>query len=125
MQENDRPVGMSELAVSRRTVFAALGVGIGLGAVGLPTAASAAVTGWSNPSLGTLTSGYKTASRPGHLGWDIANSQGTPIYAVAAGTVRDIRDRREIRPGAGPASAPVADISTARTGGRPRHRPGQ
>ncbi|MFI6229784.1 peptidoglycan-binding protein [Micromonospora echinospora] len=91
MCENDHPVGMSGLTVSRRTVFAALGVGIGIGAVGLPTAASAAVAGWSNPTLGTLTSGYQTPSRPGHLGWDVANSQGTPVYAVAAGTVRDIR----------------------------------
>ncbi|MEV0329585.1 peptidoglycan-binding protein [Micromonospora echinospora] len=91
MRENDHPVGMSGLTVSRRTVFAALGVGIGIGAVGLPTAASAATSGWSNPTLGTLTSGYQTPSRPGHLGWDVANSQGTPVYAVAAGTVRDIR----------------------------------
>ncbi|MEU4566592.1 peptidoglycan DD-metalloendopeptidase family protein [Micromonospora sp. NPDC023956] len=82
---------MSGLTVSRRTVFTALGVGVGLGAIGLPTAASAAVAAWSNPTRGTLTSGYKIPSRPGHLGWDIANSQGTPVYATAAGTVRDIR----------------------------------
>lgn len=76
---------------SRRTLLAALGAGVGAGALALPTPAAAAVAGWSNPTLGTLTSGYKTPSRPTHYGWDIANSQGTPVFALAAGTVRDIR----------------------------------
>ncbi|WP_405095325.1 peptidoglycan DD-metalloendopeptidase family protein [Micromonospora sp. NBC_01412] len=75
----------------RRTLFTALGVGIGVGVVGVPSPAMAAVAGWSNPTRGSLTSGYKTASRPTHTGWDVANSQGTPVYATAAGTVRDIR----------------------------------
>ncbi|MFG1888624.1 peptidoglycan DD-metalloendopeptidase family protein [Micromonospora sp. NPDC049051] len=75
----------------RRALFAALGVGAGIGVLGLPSPALAAVAGWSNPTRGTLTSGYKSSSRPGHLGWDVANSQGTPVYATADGTVRDIK----------------------------------
>ncbi|MER5701475.1 peptidoglycan DD-metalloendopeptidase family protein [Micromonospora sp. NPDC002296] len=75
----------------RRTLLTALGVGIGVGVVGVPSPAMAAVAGWSNPTLGALTSGYKSPGRPTHLGWDVANSQGTPVYATAAGTVRDIR----------------------------------
>ncbi|MEU9506344.1 peptidoglycan DD-metalloendopeptidase family protein [Micromonospora sp. NPDC048170] len=75
----------------RRTLFTALGVGVGVGVVGLPSPAMAAAAGWSNPTRGTLTSGYKTPSRPTHTGWDVANSQGTPVYATAAGTVRDIK----------------------------------
>ncbi|MEU6078285.1 peptidoglycan DD-metalloendopeptidase family protein [Micromonospora sp. NPDC047074] len=80
-----------DVPARRRTLFAALGVGMGVGAVGLPGPAMAAVAGWSNPTLGSLTSGYKTPSRPTHTGWDVANSQGTPVYATAAGTVRDIK----------------------------------
>ncbi|MEU1810676.1 peptidoglycan DD-metalloendopeptidase family protein [Micromonospora sp. WMMD1076] len=75
----------------RRTVLAALATGVGAGVVGLPSPALAAVAGWSNPAHGTLTSGYKTPSRPTHLGWDVANSQGTPVYATADGTVRDVK----------------------------------
>ncbi|MFY1598590.1 peptidoglycan DD-metalloendopeptidase family protein [Micromonospora sp. WMMD737] len=83
--------GLSRLPARRRTLLTALGVGVGIGVVGLPSPALAAVAGWSNPTRGTLTSGYKTPSRPTHTGWDVANSQGTPVYATAAGTVRDIK----------------------------------
>lgn len=91
MSEDSATHRAADMPLRRRTLFAALGVGVGAGALGLPNPAMAAVGSWSNPTLGTLTSGYKTASRPGHTGWDIANSQGTPVYAAAAGTVRDIR----------------------------------
>lgn len=84
--------------LDRRSLFRAagvLGLGLGLGGVtvggfGTDTAFAAPAAGWSNPTLGSLTSGYKSAARPGHLGWDVANAAGTPIYATAAGTVRDI-----------------------------------
>ncbi|MEU8490330.1 peptidoglycan DD-metalloendopeptidase family protein [Pseudonocardia alni] len=36
---------------------------------------------------GTVTSGFRTASRPNHLGLDLAASTGTPVRAAADGTV--------------------------------------
>lgn len=82
--------------IGRRAFLTAVTAGVGLGATALPGLATAdvdvlAVAGWSNPTLGRLTSGYKTPERPTHTGWDVANDQGTPVYALAAGTVRDIR----------------------------------
>lgn len=91
MGEEVRDAGFLGRPARRRTLLAALGAGVGAGTFGLALPASAAVAGWSNPTLGTLTSGYRSPSRPDHLGWDVANSQGTPVYAAAAGTVRDIR----------------------------------
>ncbi|MEV0392028.1 peptidoglycan-binding protein [Polymorphospora rubra] len=92
MNDPSRSRWPRDVVASRRTLLAALGAGIGAGALGLPGPAAAAGPGtWTNPTRGTLTSGYKTPSRPGHLGWDVAAAQGTPVYAAAAGTVRDIR----------------------------------
>ncbi|MFF3866464.1 peptidoglycan DD-metalloendopeptidase family protein [Micromonospora sp. NPDC001898] len=91
MSDDSETGRLLDAPARRRTLLTALGVGIGVGVVGVPSPAMAAVAGWSNPTLGALTSGYKTPGRPTHMGWDVANSQGTPVYATAAGTVRDIR----------------------------------
>ncbi|MEU4380135.1 peptidoglycan DD-metalloendopeptidase family protein [Micromonospora echinofusca] len=91
MCDTPEPGKLLHVPARRRALFTALGVGAGIGVLGLPSPALAAVAGWSNPTRGTLTSGYKSPSRPGHLGWDVANSQGTPIYATADGTVRDVK----------------------------------
>ncbi|MFD0560082.1 putative peptidoglycan binding protein [Stackebrandtia endophytica] len=80
----------SPAVLSRRTLFTAaavLGVGAAIGTAG--TASAAGV--WGNPTYGTITSGYKTPSRPTHLGTDVANSQGTNIYAANAGKVVGVR----------------------------------
>jgi len=74
----------------RRGLFvaaAALGVGAAIGTAG--TASAAGV--WGNPTIGTITSGYKTPSRPTHSGTDVANSQGTDIFAANAGKVVGVR----------------------------------
>ncbi|WP_405111302.1 peptidoglycan DD-metalloendopeptidase family protein [Micromonospora sp. NBC_01405] len=91
MSDDSETGRLLDAPARRRTLLTALGVGIGIGVVGVPSPAMAAVAGWSNPTLGALTSGYKTPGRPTHTGWDVANSQGTPVYATAAGTVRDIK----------------------------------
>ena len=88
----------ADRGLDRRGLFRAaglLGIGLGVGGftaggLGASEAFAAPTAGWSNPALGRLTSGYKSAARPGHLGWDVANYGGTPIYATASGTVRDI-----------------------------------
>jgi len=46
-----------------------------------------AASGWTVPVVGAVTSGFRTSSRPGHNGVDIAVSKGTPIRAAAAGVV--------------------------------------
>jgi murein DD-endopeptidase MepM/ murein hydrolase activator NlpD len=46
-----------------------------------------AASGWTAPLTGGLTSGFRTASRPGHNGVDIAVRKGTPVRASAAGVV--------------------------------------
>ncbi|SCL50212.1 peptidoglycan DD-metalloendopeptidase family protein [Micromonospora peucetia] len=91
MSDTPETASLTDVPARRRTLLAALGLGVGVGVVGLPSPAMAAAAGWSNPTRGTLTSGYKTPSRPTHTGWDVAASQGTPVYATAAGTVRDIK----------------------------------
>ncbi|HEX6873719.1 MAG TPA: M23 family metallopeptidase [Micromonosporaceae bacterium] len=46
-----------------------------------------AASGWTVPVKGNLTSGFRTADRPGHNGVDIAVAKGTPVRAAAAGLV--------------------------------------
>ncbi|MDA3646730.1 M23 family metallopeptidase [Saccharopolyspora indica] len=52
-------------------------------------AARKAASGFVKPAEGTFTSGFGARWGTNHNGIDIANSIGTPIYAVAAGTVID------------------------------------
>ncbi|GAB3452997.1 peptidoglycan-binding protein [Actinophytocola sediminis] len=82
--------------LSRRKLFAGLGLGLGAALVGTaamaaPAAAATARNGaWCNPALGYFPSGgHYGASRPGgaHAGQDVTNSTGTGVYAAAAGTV--------------------------------------
>lgn len=44
-------------------------------------------SGWVRPVAGTLTSGFRTADRPGHDGLDIAAPKGTVVHAASGGTV--------------------------------------
>jgi len=76
--------------LSRRTFLAATGAGV-VGAAGIAIAPPAAAATWSNPAMGRISSGYKTPARPNHAGTDIANSQGTSLYAASGGTVAAIR----------------------------------
>jgi murein DD-endopeptidase MepM/ murein hydrolase activator NlpD len=46
-----------------------------------------AASGWTVPVIGTVTSGFRTASRPGHNGVDIAVPKGTEVHAAAAGVI--------------------------------------
>jgi len=46
-----------------------------------------AASGWTLPAQGPVVSGYRTASRPGHNGVDIAVAKHTPIRSTAAGVV--------------------------------------
>lgn len=43
--------------------------------------------GWTAPAEGFITSTYMAPNRPDHLGTDIANAEGTPIWAASSGTV--------------------------------------
>ncbi|MER7080585.1 Putative peptidoglycan binding domain-containing protein [Saccharopolyspora kobensis] len=82
--------------LSRRTLFAGLGLGLAIPAIGLvagaPTASAASLMDgrWANPALGHFPQGgHFGASRPGgpHAGQDVTNSTGTGVYAAADGTV--------------------------------------
>jgi murein DD-endopeptidase MepM/ murein hydrolase activator NlpD len=46
-----------------------------------------AASGWTIPLQGPVTSAFRTASRPGHNGVDIAVAKGTPVRATTAGVV--------------------------------------
>ena len=47
---------------------------------------------WTSPVLGAVCiSGYRTSSRPNHLGIDLPRPSGTPIRAIAAGKVALVR----------------------------------
>ncbi|HIW63373.1 MAG TPA: peptidoglycan DD-metalloendopeptidase family protein [Candidatus Stackebrandtia excrementipullorum] len=97
-QEPDTPVNRS---LSRRSLFvaaAAVGVGAAVGTVGTASASGA----WSNPTYGTITSGFKPPSRPTHSGTDVANSQGTAIWTAKGGKVVGVRTNSypgDTRPG--------------------------
>ena len=49
--------------------------------------AEIAASGWTIPLQGTVTSGFRTASRPTHNGVDIAVQKGTQIHAATSGVV--------------------------------------
>ncbi|HIV58274.1 MAG TPA: peptidoglycan DD-metalloendopeptidase family protein [Candidatus Stackebrandtia faecavium] len=79
---------------SRRNLLITAGAGTAAAAVGIPTLAfadSSAQAAWSNPAIGTITSGYMTPGRPNHAGTDVANNQGTNIHAAKSGTVTAVR----------------------------------
>lgn len=46
-----------------------------------------AASGWTIPVRGPISSGYRTESRPGHNGVDIAVAKGTEVHAAAGGVV--------------------------------------
>jgi murein DD-endopeptidase MepM/ murein hydrolase activator NlpD len=45
--------------------------------------------GLIKPTTGVFTSGFRTAQRPGHQGIDIADQEGSPVWAAADGVVAD------------------------------------
>ncbi|GGK03777.1 hypothetical protein GCM10010123_37120 [Pilimelia anulata] len=66
------------------------GLALAIGALLLVTATAppaAADAEWTAPVRAPLTSGYHTPDRPEHHGVDIGATRGTPVRAVAAGTV--------------------------------------
>ncbi|GAA1387733.1 M23 family metallopeptidase [Catellatospora chokoriensis] len=71
-------------------LVAAVGSEMGLA---IPDALEQCVStgGWVKPVDARLTSGFRTESRPGHDGVDLAAPKGTPIRAAAAGRVIRVR----------------------------------
>lgn len=110
-QASEHDDSTSSRGLSRRGLFAAAGVGVGLALTGLPMVARAVTDSeaeeeaaaaardigiyakngtWCNPAQGRFPNGgHFGAPRGGttHAGQDISNPSGTAIYAAAAGTV--------------------------------------
>lgn len=83
-----------EATMNRRKLF--IGLGAGIAVAGIPSIAVANDVGvhagvWSNPAMGRISSGFKPPSRPTHSGTDVANSQGTAIWAANAGKIVGVR----------------------------------
>jgi murein DD-endopeptidase MepM/ murein hydrolase activator NlpD len=47
--------------------------------------------GWTQPLRAPVSSGFRTAARPGHDGVDLMVPKGTPIHAASAGVVKTVR----------------------------------
>lgn len=47
--------------------------------------------GWTQPLRAPVSSGFRTADRPGHDGVDLMVPKGTPIHAASAGVVKTVR----------------------------------
>lgn len=50
-----------------------------------------AASGWTQPVVASIVSGYRTPQRPNHYGDDLGASRGTPIHAAAGGIVTLVR----------------------------------
>ncbi|MEU1746648.1 M23 family metallopeptidase [Micromonospora arida] len=68
-------------------------------ASGSPGEQCISVGGWMTPVQGTFVSGFRTDSRPGHDGVDIAAAKGTPIHAAASGLVIRVVCNAHLRDG--------------------------
>jgi hypothetical protein len=101
VQRNADPNYYTKFYAPAQEVLAALGgslppsPGAPAGCPGTPVQAAGAVPvgagGWTRPAVGRLSSGFAHRTNPvtgkpeDHLGQDIANTCGTPIYAAAGG----------------------------------------
>ncbi len=47
--------------------------------------------GWTQPLRAPVSSGFRTAQRPGHDGVDLMVAKGTPVHAASAGVVMTVR----------------------------------
>lgn len=91
--------------INRRGLF--VGIGAGAMVAAIPAIATADEIStqagvWSNPTMGRISSGFKPPERPTHTGTDVANNQGTAIWAANAGTVVGVRTNSypgDTRPG--------------------------
>jgi murein DD-endopeptidase MepM/ murein hydrolase activator NlpD len=105
VQRNADPNYYTKFYAPAQEVLAALGgslppsPGAPAGCPGTPVQAAGAVPvgagGWTRPAVGRLSSGFAHRTNPvtgkpeDHLGQDIANTCGTPIYAAAGGVNPD------------------------------------
>jgi murein DD-endopeptidase MepM/ murein hydrolase activator NlpD len=64
------------------------------------TAGEVTASGWTVPIKGPITSGFRTAGRPGHNGVDIGMPKGTPIRASTSGVVLTSRCSATLASGA-------------------------
>ncbi|MEH1166419.1 M23 family metallopeptidase [Micromonospora sp. CPCC 205539] len=68
-------------------------------ASGSPGGQCISVGGWMAPVQGAFVSGFRTDSRPGHDGVDIAAAKGTPIHAAASALVIRVVCNAHLRDG--------------------------
>lgn len=90
MQKENSPGPARTRKIGRRSLLTAAGITAGAAVVGAGSVAFASET-WHNPAIGRITSGFRPPSRPYHAGTDVANNQGTALWAARAGTVVGVR----------------------------------
>jgi murein DD-endopeptidase MepM/ murein hydrolase activator NlpD len=87
VQKSAYPDAYAKWTGDATVLVAAIGATIGLANTGLPGCGPLQAGPWTQPVHATVVSGFRTTTRPGHDGVDLAAARNTLIVAATAGTV--------------------------------------
>jgi len=90
VQKSAYPDAYAKQTTDAAILVATLGATMGLANAGLPGCMPLAAGPWTQPVHAPVTSGFRTPTRPGHDGVDLAAPRNTVIVSAAAGTVTTV-----------------------------------